>query len=650
MLSKLEEENENGEQRLSRNSLKDRFKLLRLQQEAGITVVPGEEDQFQQAKVATPSATAGADDVTNGELGPTSPVPIPTDELAPGTVSGVNAGPSAVQEAQVDWDLWQSVVYEGPAAVARTSPEELNRAIATGIPSAIRGVIWQVLAQSKNDELEAAYQDLVARGTEKEKKERSDSTTDSVTGAPSEKAGSSASSIHSVQSSMNGSVSSQAEKSIELSAKAQAASAAERKKKEKEDATALQKLEKVIRRDMGARTSYSKYAASAGLQEGLFGVCKAYALYDEAVGYAQGMNFLIMPLLFNMPEQEAFCLLVKLMNAYDLRDLFVQDMPGLHLRLYQFERLLEDMEPALYCHLHRRGISPHLYATQWFLTLFAYRFPLQLVLRIYDLILSEGLSAILRFGIVLMQKNASTLLGITDMQQLTTYLKDKLFDVYIDKDPSQGSILENGFFGSSSSSIDKEVYRADQLVRDATEIKVTAESLKAYTTEWEEKSRLEKERETELQELRLGNQNYAIQLRKLEERVEACDREQADMANELVRTKVENEEVKDENESLKGQVRELRVVIEKQPVEIESSWKLERDDLMKRNESVHEENRKLEQELAELEEELVQTKLRYAEVRTQMLTLMEDRTNIEQINSQHETLNRKWSDLKKQFT
>ncbi len=116
-----------------------------------------------------------------------------------------------------------------------------------------------------------------------------------------------------------------------------------------------------------------------------------------------------------MPEEEAFCLLVRLMNQYHLRELFIQDMPGLHMHLYQFERLLEDLEPALYCHLHRRGISSHLYATQWFLTLFAYRFPLQLVLRIYDLIFSEGLSAILKFGIVVMQKNAAALLGMSDM-------------------------------------------------------------------------------------------------------------------------------------------------------------------------------------------------------------------------------------------
>ena len=182
-----------------------------------------------------------------------------------------------------------------------------------------------------------------------------------------------------------------------------------------------------------------------------------------------------------MPEEEAFSLFVTLMNKYGLRDLFVADMAGLHLHLYQFERLLEEFEPALYCHLRRREVKPQLYATQWFLTLFAYRFPLQLVLRIYDLILSEGLeSAILKFGIVLMQKNAETLLGMKDMSTLTTFLKERLFDVYIDKAPSANSILENGFFGSTSG-VDKEIYRADQLVKDAVAVKITPEMLKEYT-------------------------------------------------------------------------------------------------------------------------------------------------------------------------
>ncbi|GAP83793.1 putative TBC domain-containing protein [Rosellinia necatrix] len=650
MLSKLEEEDQstgvNGSARSSRNSLRDRFKIVRLREEAGIALNPADDEQPEGVvanlitRSSTMSIVSSGMEIAEGAIQPpVSPLPPNADtNLAPGTVSGVSAGPSAMADAPVDWDLWQSVVYEGPAAVARTSPEELNRAITTGIPHAIRGVVWQVLAQSKNDDLELVYRELLARGTDKDKVRNSSSTATSIIssgnlGAEKDPAASSASSTKSEQSGGN-------EKRLpdtppeqsEATLKAQALAAAEKKRKEKEDAAALQKLEKVIRRDLGTRTSYSKYAAAAGLQDGLFGVCKAYALFDEAVGYAQGMNFLIMPLLFNMPEEEAFCLLVRLMNQYKLRDLFIQDMPGLHMHLYQFERILEDLEPALYCHLHRRGISPHLYATQWFLTLFAYRFPLQLVLRIYDLILSEGLSAILRFGIVLMQKNCSALLSMSDMSQLTTFLKDKLFDVYIDQSPSAGSILENGFFGSSSSNLDKEVYRADQLIRDACEIKLTPELLKTYATEWEERTRTEKEREQELEQLRAANVNLAIKVRKLEERIEVSDREQADMANDLIHTKVENEELKDKNESLTGQVRELRIVIEKQPEEIEQAWKPERDDLMKRNVKVHEENQRLEKELSDLEEQLVQTKMKYAEA-----------------NAQHETLQRKWQDLKRQF-
>ena len=289
-------------------------------------------------------------------------------------------------------------------------------------------------------------------------------------------------------------------------------------------------------------------------------------------------------------------------------------MPGLHLHLYQFERLLEDLEPALYCHLHRKGVSPKLYATQWFLTLFAYRFPLQLVLRIYDLILSEGLEgAILKFGIVLMQKNAETLLGMTDMSSLTNFLKDRLFDVYIDQAPSHNSILESGFFGSSGGA-DKEIYRADILVQDACTVKITPAMLKAYTSEWEESERVEKEREAELESLRTTNTTLGAKVRNLEERTEKSDAEHVQMASELVRTKVENQELHDNVESLKGQTEELKVMVDKQTEEVEQRLKGEMERIMERNSEVQNQNRGLEEQMAEMEKVLVETKMQFAEV------------------------------------
>lgn len=321
-----------------------------------------------------------------------------------------------------------------------------------------------------------------------------------------------------------------------------------------------------------------------------------------------------------MDEHEAFCLLVKLMSKYGLRELFIQDMPGLHLHLHQFDRLLEDIDPTLSCHLHRRGVTPQLYATPWFLTLFAYRFPLQLVLRIYDFILSEGLDrAILRFGIGILQRNREALLGMNDMASLTTFLKDKLFDVYIDQAPSASSILESGFFGSSAGS-DKEVYRADLMVQDATAVKITPDMIKAYTSEWEEKTRLEKEREAELENLRFTVASQATKIRSLEERAEKSDTEHVQLASDLVRVKVENEELNDTNDGLKVQVEELRKLVKEQPAQLEATLRTEMDRIMTRNIEVQNENRAMEEQMEEMEKDLVATKMRNAEVcRTDLL-------------------------------
>ncbi|KAK2875098.1 hypothetical protein FQN49_001794 [Arthroderma sp. PD_2] len=619
-----------------RNSLKDQFKLLRLQDEGA---PPGADDQASigsgegkgsRSSVGSPGLDPGEAAVFAAPLpSPTATSPLPSTinpELPPGTVSGFSASATDAS-VPVDWELWQQVVNNGPEALAGENSEKLNAAIKRGIPQTIRGVIWQVLADSRNPELEHVFRELCARGTDKDASRTLSSTSiasinGNSAGSPKERESiaSSRSSVRSdnstqATSSVHGTApGSVAEKDTESIAKAKAALEAERKRRSKEDAAALQKLEKQIRRDLGSRTSYSKYFMSQRNQEGLFNICKAYALYDSGVGYAQGMNFIAMPLLFNMDDGEAFTLMVKLMNKYGMRNMFIQDMPGLHLHLYQFERLLEDLQPALACHLHRRGVAPGLYATQWFLTLFAYRFPLQLVLRIYDLIFEEGLeSTILRFAVAIMQRNAETLLTMNDMTALTNFVKEKVFDVYIDPQPTPSSILESGFFGSSGAN-DKEIYRADIMVEDACAINLTPDMLKTYTAEWEQKTRTEKELADELENYRHTVSTQAARVRSLEEHAEKSDKEHVQIASELVRIKVENEELKDLNESMKVEVAELKTVIDKQPAELEEKLRTEMDRIMQRNIEVQNENRSMEEQMAEMEKDLVETKMKWAEM------------------------------------
>lgn len=42
-----------------------------------------------------------------------------------------------------------------------------------------------------------------------------------------------------------------------------------------------------------------------------------------------------------MPEEQAFCLLVRLMYGYGLRELYKDGFEALYMRLHQLDRLME---------------------------------------------------------------------------------------------------------------------------------------------------------------------------------------------------------------------------------------------------------------------------------------------------------------------
>ena len=312
-----------------------------------------------------------------------------------------------------------------------------------------------------------------------------------------------------------------------------------------------------------------------------------------------------------MSEEEAFCLFVKLMNKYKLRTMFQEKMKGLELRLFQYDRILEDYEPRLAIHLKRQNIESSLYAAQWFLTLFTYKFPLQLVLRVFDLLFSEGLEVpILQFGIVLMRNNAPHLLSL-EFDTLGPFLKEKLFDIYIDATPSANSVMEAGFFGNGG---EKEVYRANDMVTDACSVKITKESLDRYEQEWEEQERTKKETETLIETLKRNNANLNAKVKNLEEQNEQLNQEYVRMASSEVALKVENDQFADENEVLKAKVDGLRDMVDKQPQEVEDRLKGEMQTLLEKSLAVRRENESLEENMMIMEKELVSSKMQLATV------------------------------------
>ncbi|KLT43741.1 RabGAP/TBC [Cutaneotrichosporon oleaginosum] len=368
-------------------------------------------------------------------------------------------GISQGTDENVDWTFWGAVVQDYDA-VANERPKELSRAIQQGIPSVIRGPIWQLMSASKNANLEETYKTLLKQSSP---------------------------------------------------------------------------YEKSIQKDINRTFPSHKFFQGAIGQEGLFVVCKAYSLYDPDVGYTQGLAFIVATLLLNMPDEEAFCVLVRLMSSYNLRSHYLDNMPGLQLRLFQFDRLVEDVLPLLHAHLVRKGIKSSMYASQWLMTLFSYRFPLSLVYRVTDIVLAEGTEAVFRFAIALLRKCEDQLLKL-EFEELLAFLTGDLYECYRVES-------EDG----------EEQWRSNDFVRDAYETRITPLMLDQYESEWNEKCRIQTEhvrqleayaRETE--QLRGANRHLSSQVKSLEASIATMNQEHVELVRQLVLAKIAKEDMETE--------------------------------------------------------------------------------------------------------
>ncbi|XP_056892679.1 EVI5-like protein isoform X2 [Takifugu flavidus] len=258
--------------------------------------------------------------------------------------------------------------------------------------------------------------------------------------------------------------------------------------------------EKLIRRDI-ARTypehEFFKGQDSLG-QEVLFNVMKAYSLVDREVGYCQGSAFIVGLLLMQMPEEEAFCVFVRLMQEYRLRELFKPSMAELGLCIYQFEYLLQEQLPELNLHFRSQSFHTSMYASSWFLTLFLTFLPLPVATRIFDIFMYEGLEIIFRVGLAILQYNQTDLVQL-DMEGMSQHFQ-KVIPHQFDSCP-------------------------DKLILRAYQIKYNPKRMKKLEKEYTTIKNKEMEEQIEIKRLRTEN-------RLLKQRIETLEKGQVTRAQE----------------------------------------------------------------------------------------------------------------------
>ncbi|XP_039590709.1 EVI5-like protein isoform X2 [Polypterus senegalus] len=254
--------------------------------------------------------------------------------------------------------------------------------------------------------------------------------------------------------------------------------------------------EKLIRRDI-ARTypehEFFKEKDSLG-QEVLFNVMKAYSLVDREVGYCQGSAFIVGLLLMQMPEEEAFCVFVKLMQDYRLRELFKPSMAELGLCMYQFEYMIQEQLPELHVHFQSQSFHTSMYASSWFLTIFLTSFPLPVATRIFDIFMCEHFQ--------------------------------KVIPQQLDNSP-------------------------DKVIQAAYQVKYNAKKMKKLEKEYTSIKSKEMEEQVEIKRLRTEN-------RLLKQRIDTLEKESASLADRLIQGQVTRAQEAEENYLIKRELATIK--------------------------------------------------------------------------------------------
>ncbi|XP_041339030.1 ecotropic viral integration site 5 protein homolog isoform X4 [Pyrgilauda ruficollis] len=337
--------------------------------------------------------------------------------------------------------------------------------------------------------------------------------------------------------------------------------------------------EKLIRRDI-ARTypehDFFKEKDSLG-QEVLFNVMKAYSLVDREVGYCQGSAFIVGLLLMQMPEEEAFCVFVKLMQDYRLRELFKPSMAELGLCMYQFECMIQEHLPELYVHFQSQSFHTSMYASSWFLTIFLTTFPLPIATRIFDIFMSEGLEIVFRVGLALLQMNQAELLQL-DMEGMLQHFQ-KVIPHQFDSGP-------------------------DKLIQASYQVKYNAKKMKKLEKEYTTIKTKEMEEQVEIKRLRTEN-------RLLKQRIETLEKESASLADRLIQGQVTRAQEAEENYLIKRELATIKQQSDEANTKLEQAENTIRELQQQqqwRNSSLPDE-----ENVARLQEELIAVKLREAE-------------------------------------
>ena len=232
-----------------------------------------------------------------------------------------------------------------------------------------------------------------------------------------------------------------------------------------------QKEELQIVKDLNRTISEQSSFNIPEIQELLFRVLKGFALTDPAVSYCQGMNFIVGFLLIisDFNEVDTYYFLLKLFSSsYDIRGFYIDGFPLLNYFNFAFNIIFAKFLPKLKEHFENLIIPDEAWIGKWFQTLYTICLPLNLVTRLWDCIISEGLEFMFNFSLALLQNFEDELLKMEDSVDVLEFFKKHMT-----------------LFGEND---DKFFYNEEEIILQAKKIHISKSWLSQIKMEFEKRN------------------------------------------------------------------------------------------------------------------------------------------------------------------
>uniref|UniRef100_A0A0N5B4F3 Rab-GAP TBC domain-containing protein n=1 Tax=Strongyloides papillosus TaxID=174720 RepID=A0A0N5B4F3_STREA len=165
-------------------------------------------------------------------------------------------------------------------------------------------------------------------------------------------------------------------------------------------------------------------------QKNLFNILKGYTILFPDRGYCQAQAPIAALLLIQMPPEDAFKLFIGICDGI-AKDYYSDNLERLQKEGKILKSLLKIHLPKIYTLFEKHEVEPELYMVEWFLCLYSRTFPINVVLRLWDVLFCEGHKIIFKTALVLIKhifmkkiSNPDTVTILQRFKKIPEYLLD----------------------------------------------------------------------------------------------------------------------------------------------------------------------------------------------------------------------------------